>query len=119
MQQNSKLTPLENFADKSVPALYCCVPTAHMSADSEDFLRLKMHEVLNKDDRLVCVLSARELLIDFIDLFLVPLAGLLILDIAKAFLVEVDLANVVKQRNNCDSFFGVAVLQSGVYQASL
>ena len=110
MQQDSKLTPLKNFADKSVPALYCCVPTAHMSADSENFLRLKMHEVLNKNDRFVCVLSAGELLIDFIDLFFVPLACLLIFDIAKAFLVEVDLANVVKQRNNSNCFRRITVL---------
>ena len=51
-----------------------------------------------------------------IDLFFVPLACLLIFDIAEAFLVEVDLANVVKQRNNSDCFRRITVLQSGVCQ---
>ena len=95
MKAQSELAPGEDRVGEPGPASHGVIKAAHMSADRENLFRLELHKLLDQDDRLVGVVTAWELLIDLKNLLALPLAKL-ILDVAEALPVEVDLAEVVQ-----------------------
>jgi len=96
MKAQSELAPGEDRVGERGPASDGVVKAAHMSADRKDLLRLELHKLLDQDDRLVGVVTTRELLVDLKNLLALPLTEL-ILDVAEALPAKVDLAEVVQE----------------------